>query len=105
MRRRCSCVTRGSRGSPALLGRGRHFRVTGGGPQATLGHLSSNSGQYGGLGMRNARITAYEDTPRDVVATGNDYSPHTVLPSHAHRRGQLLYASTGVLTVLTAEGG
>lgn len=55
--------------------------------------------------MRNTRVTAYEDTPRDVVATGNDYLPHRVLPSHSHKRGQLLYAATGVLTVITQVGG
>jgi len=54
--------------------------------------------------MRNTRIDAYEDIPRDVVATGNDYPPHQVLPRHAHRRGQLLYAATGVVTVITDEG-
>lgn len=54
--------------------------------------------------MRNARADAYDDTPRDVIATGNDYPPHYVLPAHSHRRGQLLYASTGVLTTITSEG-
>ena len=54
--------------------------------------------------MRNARVTHYEDTPRDVVITGNDYPPHYVLPRHAHKRGQLLYAATGVVTVITDEG-
>jgi AraC-like DNA-binding protein len=54
--------------------------------------------------MRNARIVHYEDTPRDVVITGNDYPPHYVLPRHDHRRGQLLYAVTGVVTVITDEG-
>ncbi|MEI7037956.1 helix-turn-helix transcriptional regulator [Fulvimonas yonginensis] len=54
--------------------------------------------------MRNTRVTHYEDTPRDVVATGNDYPPHYVLPSHAHKRGQLLYAATGVVTVVTGAG-
>ncbi|WP_114240073.1 helix-turn-helix domain-containing protein [Dyella sp. C9] len=54
--------------------------------------------------MRNTRADAYEGTPRDVVATGNEYPPHYVLPSHSHRRGQLLYASTGVLTTITSEG-
>ena len=54
--------------------------------------------------MRNTRVTHYEDTPRDVVITGNDYSPHYVLPRHAHKRGQLLYAATGVVTVITDEG-
>lgn len=54
--------------------------------------------------MRNARADAYENTPRDVIATGNEYPPHYVLPAHSHRRGQLLYASTGVLTTITSEG-
>lgn len=54
--------------------------------------------------MRNARADAFENTPRDVIATGNDYPPHYVLPAHSHRRGQLLYASTGVLTTITSEG-
>ncbi|RDI99703.1 AraC family transcriptional regulator [Dyella solisilvae] len=54
--------------------------------------------------MRNTRADAYENTPRDVIATGNDYPTHYVLPAHSHRRGQLLYASTGVLTTFTSEG-
>ncbi|MFC5435397.1 AraC family transcriptional regulator [Rhodanobacter umsongensis] len=54
--------------------------------------------------MRNARVTHYEDTPRDIVITGNDYAPRYVLPRHAHKRGQLLYAATGVVTVITDEG-
>ncbi|WP_243039920.1 AraC family transcriptional regulator [Dyella sedimenti] len=54
--------------------------------------------------MRNARADAYDNTPRDVIATGNDYPPHYVLPAHSHRRSQLLYASTGVLTTITSEG-
>ena len=54
--------------------------------------------------MRNARAEAFDRTPRDVIATGNDYPPHHVLPAHSHRRGQLLYASTGVVTTITSEG-
>lgn len=54
--------------------------------------------------MRNTRVVAYEDTPRDVVATGSDYPSGTTLPSHTHKRGQCLYAITGVLTVTTVEG-
>lgn len=54
--------------------------------------------------VRNARIVQFEDIPRDVVATGNDYLPHFVVPSHAHRRGQLLYAATGVFTAITGAG-
>jgi AraC-like DNA-binding protein len=54
--------------------------------------------------LRNTRVSAYEDTPRDVVATGNDYAAGTVLASHTHRRAQCLYAIKGVLTVTTTEG-
>lgn len=54
--------------------------------------------------MTDARADAYENTPRDVVATGHEYPPHYVLPAHSHTRGQLLYASTGVLTTITSEG-
>ncbi|GLQ89362.1 AraC family transcriptional regulator [Dyella flagellata] len=54
--------------------------------------------------MRNTRVVSYEDTPRDVVATGNDYPGGLVLPSHHHKRAQCLYAVTGVLTVMTSEG-
>jgi AraC-like DNA-binding protein/quercetin dioxygenase-like cupin family protein len=54
--------------------------------------------------MRNSRIAAYEDTPREVVATGNDYASGTLLAPHRHKRGQCLYAITGVLTVTTIEG-
>ena len=54
--------------------------------------------------MRNTRVIGYEDTPRDVVATGNDYHAGMVLPGHTHKRGQCLYAVTGVLTVTTSEG-
>ena len=39
--------------------------------------------------MRHTRVDAYENAPRDVVATGNDYAAGYVLPAHAHRRGQL----------------
>jgi AraC-like DNA-binding protein/mannose-6-phosphate isomerase-like protein (cupin superfamily) len=67
-----------------------------------MGQLLSKSGKS--PAMRNTRVTQYEDTPRDIVATGNDYPPYSVLPSHAHKRGQLLYAATGVLTVITGEG-
>jgi AraC-like DNA-binding protein len=54
--------------------------------------------------VRNTRILNYEDTPRDVVASGNDYASGTFLPRHTHKRGQCLYAITGVLTVTSSEG-
>jgi AraC-like DNA-binding protein len=54
--------------------------------------------------MRNAQISEYEDTPRDVVAAGNNYASGTLLARHKHKRGQCLYAITGVLTVTATEG-
>lgn len=54
--------------------------------------------------MRQTRVTQYEDTPRDVVATGNDYPGRFVLPPHTHKRHQLLYAVTGVVKAITPEG-
>jgi AraC-like DNA-binding protein len=45
-----------------------------------------------------------EDTPRPVVAIANDYPPHHELEWHQHRRGQLLYAATGVVVVSTPHG-
>lgn len=54
--------------------------------------------------MRYIRVDRYEDIARDVIATGNSYPDHFVLPAHLHKRGQLLYASTGVVTVITRVG-
>jgi AraC-like DNA-binding protein len=54
--------------------------------------------------MRNVQPDDVEATPRTVVAIGNDYPPSYELARHTHRRSQLLYASTGVVTVDTAQG-
>ena len=54
--------------------------------------------------MRNTRVISYEDTPRDVVATGNDYPGGLLLPNHTHKRAQCLYAVAGVMTITTSEG-
>ena len=45
-----------------------------------------------------------ENTPRAVVAQGNDYPPAFELPEHRHRRNQFLYAAKGVLAVTTPHG-
>jgi AraC-like DNA-binding protein len=47
---------------------------------------------------------ALEAVLRPVVANGNDYPPSFELATHKHRRGQLLYASTGVVAVSTPQG-
>ncbi len=54
--------------------------------------------------MRHTRIDHYEDAPRDVVTIGNRYPAYFTLSPHRHKRGQLLYASTGVVTVITRVG-
>jgi AraC-like DNA-binding protein/mannose-6-phosphate isomerase-like protein (cupin superfamily) len=54
--------------------------------------------------MRNINPDDHEDTPRAVVAIGNDYPAHFELARHQHRRAQLLYAAEGVITVDTAQG-
>jgi len=45
-----------------------------------------------------------DQVPRPVVAIGNDYPPSYELDWHSHRRGQLLYAATGVVAVSTPDG-
>ena len=42
--------------------------------------------------------------PRDVVAMAKDFPNGHVIPFHQHVRSQLLYASSGVMTVTTADG-
>jgi AraC-like DNA-binding protein len=54
--------------------------------------------------MRNVRANDHLDTPRDVVAIGNDYPAAFELAQHQHSRVQVLYASEGVLTVDTPQG-
>ncbi|OBY74818.1 AraC family transcriptional regulator [Acinetobacter gyllenbergii] len=54
--------------------------------------------------MRNIQVNDYQDVAREVMATGNDYADGHLLASHRHRRGQCLYAITGVVTVITATG-
>lgn len=54
--------------------------------------------------MRQTRVNHYEDVPRAIVATGNDYPARFVLPAHSHKRHQLLYAATGVVKTITPEG-
>lgn len=46
----------------------------------------------------------YDETPRPVVAIGNEYPPSFELDWHSHRRGQLLYAANGVVVVSTPQG-
>ncbi len=54
--------------------------------------------------MPYRRPSDHEDTPRAVVANGDDYPPAFELETHCHRRGQLLYAASGVVAVSTPQG-
>jgi AraC-like DNA-binding protein len=46
----------------------------------------------------------HDDVDRPVLAIGNDYPPSFELETHQHRRGQLLYAASGVLAVSAPQG-
>jgi AraC-like DNA-binding protein len=53
---------------------------------------------------RHIHIDTVDDTPRAVVAIGNDYPDgHRIAPHH-HRRGQLISGATGLIVLSTAAG-
>ncbi|WP_313219667.1 helix-turn-helix transcriptional regulator [Stenotrophomonas sp.] len=54
--------------------------------------------------MRNTLLDPFEDLPRAVVVTANDYAAGSVFPAHAHRRGQFAFASRGTISLTTPEG-
>lgn len=51
---------------------------------------------------RSTRGIDYQDVPRPVAALADDYPSGHFDPPHSHSRGQLIYATTGVMTVTTA---
>ena len=50
---------------------------------------------------RSTRGIDYQDVPRPVAALADSYPPGHVDPPHTHARGQLMYSTTGVVTVIT----
>jgi AraC-like DNA-binding protein len=54
--------------------------------------------------VRNTLVELIDDTPRPVIALGNDYPDGYVIPPHHHRRGQLLYGASGAIMVSTPQG-
>jgi AraC-like DNA-binding protein len=54
--------------------------------------------------MRNSSLDPYEDIPRSVVVTANEYPPSFTFLAHSHRRGQFAFASHGAITLATPEG-
>jgi AraC-like DNA-binding protein/quercetin dioxygenase-like cupin family protein len=49
----------------------------------------------------NQDVVRLESLPQSVVAYGRDLAQGQTLPFHQHRRAQLVYASSGVMTVTT----
>lgn len=54
--------------------------------------------------MRNTLLDPYENIPRSVVVTANDYPAGLTFPPHAHRRGQFAFASRGAISIATPQG-
>lgn len=54
--------------------------------------------------MRNTVVDPFEDIPRSVVVTANDYPADSTFPVHVHRRGQFAFASCGTISVATPAG-
>lgn len=68
--------------------------------------------RHGSVCLRPAKLMAskrtpakLQDIPRPLAALADEYPAGHIEPSHWHRRGQLLYASKGVMSVLTPAGG
>ena len=51
----------------------------------------------------NTEVARLESLPLPVIAYGRDLDEGDVLPWHQHRRAQLVYASSGVMTVTTPQ--
>jgi AraC-like DNA-binding protein/quercetin dioxygenase-like cupin family protein len=53
---------------------------------------------------QNAIFDRLRDRRSDIATLTHDYQPGHVVPLHFHDRDQLVYASQGVMTVMTSEG-
>ncbi len=54
--------------------------------------------------MRNVLVDEVDSIERAVLAIGTDYPAHHSLPTHRHRRAQVLYAADGIMRVDTEHG-
>jgi AraC-like DNA-binding protein len=52
---------------------------------------------------RSTRGDDYQDVPRPVAALADEYPPNSYDPPHSHKRGQLIYAISGVLVCTTHD--
>lgn len=55
--------------------------------------------------VRTGNSEDYQQAPRPVVAMAKDYPDGFVIAPHSHPRGQLLYAITGLMRVMTETTG
>jgi quercetin dioxygenase-like cupin family protein len=55
------------------------------------------------MGARSTRGDDYQDVPRPVAALADEYPPNSYDPPHSHKRGQLVYAISGVLVCTTRD--
>lgn len=54
--------------------------------------------------MRDTLLNPYEDIPRSVVVTANDYPASSIFTAHTHRRAQFAYAASGTISMYTSQG-
>lgn len=52
---------------------------------------------------RSTKGIDYQDVPRPVAALADEYPPDHIDPRHCHERAQLLYATVGIMCVITDE--
>ncbi|CAN5124078.1 helix-turn-helix transcriptional regulator [soil metagenome] len=52
---------------------------------------------------RSNRGIDYQHVPRPIAALADEYPPDFIDPRHCHERAQLLFASTGIMCVITDE--
>lgn len=54
--------------------------------------------------VRNTSVALVDTVARPLIATAQDYADGTVVTSHSHRRGQLIFGATGALVLTTPQG-
>jgi AraC-like DNA-binding protein len=67
----------------------------------------TRNGQFtptGPISGRSIDSADFQDVPRPIAAMAKDYPSGWVQPLHRHRRAQLVYASSGVMTIYTPQG-
>jgi AraC-like DNA-binding protein len=54
--------------------------------------------------IRSTRSADYQRVPRPIAVLVDDYASGFLEPKHSHERSQLIYASAGVMSVVTNQG-